>query len=459
MKKIFAFLFFVCITAFAVQAQTNRSTKVETPAQRDARMAWWREAKFGLFIHWGLYAIPAGPHAEWTLLYDKIPVADYKQYAAQFNPTNFNADAWVALAKAAGIKYMVITAKHHDGFAMYASKVNSFNVVEATPFKRDPLAELNAACQKAGIKLGFYYSQNQDWTAPGGSAASPHWDKAQDGDFKTYIETKALPQVTELLNNYQPAPAVLWYDTPNAGKNMTPEIAAEFVKVTDQHPNLIWNGRLGGGYAGDTKNPEQYIPPQGYPGMDWETCMTINDSWGYKKRDHNFKSTEMLLHNLIDIASKGGNYLLNVGPDATGVIPQTEQDRLRDIGQWLQVNGEAVYGTGPTPFSEPHGQFSDTKKDRYGKPEFIPVWDWRATTKPGKIYLEIFKWPTDGKFEVPGLQSKVEKAYLLAGHKKVKFEKTGSGVTLELPAQALDKIASVICLEIADTVANVSANK
>jgi len=452
---------FVCLAACAVQAQTNRSAKVETPAQRDARMAWWREAKFGLFIHWGLYAIPAGSHhAEWAMLYDKIPVADYKQYAAQFNPTNFNADAWVALAKAAGMKYMVITSKHHDGFAMYASKVNSFNVVEATPFKRDPLAELNTACQKAGIKLGFYYSQNQDWTAPGGSAASSHWDKAQDGDFKTYIETKALPQVKELLNNYQPAPAVLWYDTPNAGKNMTPEIAAEFVRVTDQHPNLIWNGRLGGGYAGDTKNPEQYIPPQGYPGADWETCMTINDSWGYKKSDLKFKSTETLLRNLIDIASKGGNYLLNVGPDATGVIPQTEQDRLLDLGQWLQANGEAIYGTGPTPFSEPHGQFSETEKEKNGKPKFITAWDWRATTKPGKIYVMIFDWPANGKFDLSGLRSKVTKAYLLADPKHdLEFEQTSVGVTLNLPTAAPDKIASVICVEIADQVAKVSANK
>ncbi len=242
--------------------------------------------------------------------------------------------------------------------------------------------------RKQGIKLGFYYSQDQDWTAPGASALktgnhpSPtyHWDKAQDGDFDTYLHTKAIPQIKELLTNYGDFPAVLWFDTPTA--NMTPARAAEIVALLNQHPNLIWNNRLGGGYKGDTETPEQYIPPQGFPGRDWESCMTINDTWGFKSYDTNFKSTATLLRNLIDIASKGGNYLLNIGPDSHGVVPAPEADRLREMGRWLAVNGEAIYGTQPTLFGAEAGAFSATEKDSRGNPRFIPAWDWRSTTAP-----------------------------------------------------------------------------
>ena len=218
--------------------------------------------------------------------YASIPVAEYRALALQFNPTSFSARDIVALAKAAGMKYIVITARHHDGFAMFDSKANSFNIVAATPFRRDPLRELAEECRKQGMKLGFYYSQDQDWTAPGGSAyktgnhdsATHHWDSAQDGDFDSYLHTKAIPQIKELLSQYAEFPVVIWFDTPTA--NMTPERAAEIVTLLNQHPNLIWNNRLGGTYQGDTETPEQYIPPQGFPGRDWESCMTINDTWG-----------------------------------------------------------------------------------------------------------------------------------------------------------------------------------
>jgi alpha-L-fucosidase len=275
-----------------------------------------------------------------------------------------------------------------------------------------------------------------------------HWDKAQDGDFATYVETKALPQVKELLTDYQPFPDVLWFDTPT--KEMTPALASQFVTLLNQHPNLIWNNRLGGGYHGDTETPEQHIPPQGYPGKDWETCMTINDTWGYKSYDTNFKSVDTLLRNLIDIASKGGNYLLNVGPDATGVIPQPEVDRLKAVGQWLQINGDAIYGCGPTAFGAECGAFSTTEKDKNGKPKFIESWNWRCTTKPGLVYLHIFNWPTSGMFALSGEKNKVTKAYLLSDpqHQPLTFEQTASDVTLHLSALAPDPIASVVVLEI-----------
>ncbi len=436
----------------------------ETAAQRDARMAWWREARFGMFIHWGLYSVPAGTWdgkqiprlGEWIMNNASIPVAEYKALAAKFNPVGFSAHDIVALAKSSGMKYIVITAKHHDGFAMFDSKANSFNIVAATPFKRDPLRELAEECRKQGIKLGFYYSQDQDWTAPGASAilrgnhdpVTHHWDKAQDGDFDTYLHTKAIPQIKELLSNYGEFPAVVWFDTPTA--NMTPERAAEIVALLNQHPNLIWNNRLGGGYKGDTETPEQFIPAQGYPGRDWEACMTINDTWGYKSYDTNFKSSEMLLRNLIDIASKGGNYLLNIGPDSQGVVPAPEVERLQAMGKWLAVNGEAIYGTGPTLFGAEAGAFSATEKDSKGAPKFIPAWEWRSTTKADRVYVEIFHWPGTS-FHLEKMPRKVTGAYLLAdpAKKRLKVSQTGSGVDIALPPAALDPIATVLVLETA----------
>jgi alpha-L-fucosidase len=434
----------------------------ETAAQHDARMTWWREARFGMFIHWGLYSIPAGTWngkqipslGEWIMNNASIPVADYKALASQFNPTGFSAHDIVALAKSAGMKYIVITAKHHDGFAMFDSKANPFNIVAATPFKRDPLRELARECKKQGIKLGFYYSQDQDWTAPGASAilraghdpATHHWDKAQDGDFDTYLHTKAIPQIKELLTNYGDFPAVVWFDTPTA--NMTPERAAEIVTLLNQHPDLIWNNRLGGTYKGDTETPEQFIPPQGFPGRDWESCMTINDTWGFKSYDTNFKSTETLIRNLVDIASKGGNYLLNIGPDSHGIVPAPEVDRLHEIGQWLQVNGEAIYNTQPTLFDVPTGTFSATEKDRRGRPVFTPNWNWRSTTAADNIYIAIFAWP-DGSFHLDKMPRKVTGAYLLAdpAHTPLKVTEQGNSLDVQLPAKPLDPIATVLVLK------------
>ena len=434
----------------------------ETPAQRDARMAWWRQARFGMFIHWGLYAVPAGNWqgkpidgiGEWIMYNAKIPVADYKKLAPQFDPTKFDAHAWVALAKAAGMKYIIITTKHHDGFAMFDSKASPFNIMDATPFKRDPLQELAVEAHKQGIKFGFYYSQDQDWSAAGGAALnfdashSGHWDSAQQGNFADYLHTKAIPQLKELLTHYQPAaPSVIWFDTPT--QDMTPQLASEIVTLLNQHPNLIWNNRLGGGYQGDTETPEQHVPAQGYPGRDWETCMTINDTWGYKSADTNFKSTQELIRTLVDVASKGGNLLLNVGPDAEGVIPAGEAERLQAIGTWLDVNGESIYGTGPTPFPGDHGKFS-TKEKTVGEnqPKWMPAWDWRATARPGKIYIHLLTWPGEA-FHLSGARVQIKKAYLLADpqHAPLKYMQKGQVLDLQLPGKPLDPNDTVVVLE------------
>ncbi len=433
----------IALAAFLLMSTGNSSLQAteggsipETKEQRDVRMAWWREAKFGMFIHWGLYSVPAGSWqgkpvsgiGEWIMHNGKISVADYKALASQFDPEKFDADTWVSVAKAAGMKYIVITAKHHDGFAMFKSEANPFNIVDATPFKRDPLKELAAACQRQGIKLGFYYSQDQDWTAPGGAALGGHWDKAgQDGDFASYLHTKAIPQLKELLANYQSAPAVIWFDTPTA--DMTPQLAQEIVALLKEHPELIWNNRLGGGEPGDTETPEQHIPPSGFPGRDWETCMTINGTWGYKKNDENWKSTDVLLHNLIDIASKGGNYLLNVGPTSEGIIPAPEVERLKQVGAWLKVNGEAIYGTQATPFKE--------------------AFPWgRVTQRGNRLYLHVFDWPKDGQLVLP-MKNGVSGVCLLADPgTRLKAVTGAGGVEITLPASVPDSVASVVAVDV-----------
>ena len=435
----------------------------ETPAQKDARMAWWRQARFGMFIHWGLYSVPAGTWdgkqiqslGEWIMNNASIPVADYKALAKQFNPTGFSAHDIVALAKSAGMKYIVITSKHHDGFAMFNSKANPFNIVAATPFHRDPLKELAEECRKQGIKLGFYYSQDQDWTAPGGAAAlrgthdpvTHHWDKAQDGDFDTYLHTKAIPQIKELLSNYGDFPAVVWFDTPTA--NMTPARAAEIVALVNQHPNLIWNNRLGGGYKGDTETPEQTIPAQGFPGRDWESCMTMNDTWGYKSYDTNFKSTETLLRNLIDIASKGGNYLLNIGPDSHGNVPQPEVRTA--CAPWASGSrSTAKPSTARSPRCSDPRQARSPPRRRIRRAS-------RSSSRPGSgaplhaptRFTSSSSPGPPASFHLDKVSRTVTRAYLLAdaAHTPLKFTQAAGAVDIQLPSAAPDPIASVVVLE------------
>lgn len=402
----------------------------------DPKMDWWKEAKFGMFIHWGLYAVPAGnwgdkklkagEYAEWIQSSLKIPVADYKPLASKFNPVKFNAEEWVLLAKEAGMKYMVLTAKHHEGFAMFKSS-DPFNIVDATPYGKDVVKALAEACKKHGMHFGLYYSQAQDWNHPGGSAMTGHWDKAQEGSFDEYLDQVAVPQVNEILSAYNPE--ILWWDTPT---DMNKERAAKFAPVLAKYPRLITNDRLGGDVEGDLNTPEQYIPATGIPGKNWESCMTMNGTWGYSTNDHNWKSTETLVRNLVDIASKGGNYLLNVGPDALGVIPEPSVERLKEVGKWMKVNGEAIYGVSASPFDD-------------------ILWGRTTQKKNGKntrLYLHIFDWP-EKELSIHGLQNKVVKAYPLAEPKKtIKTRRSDSDILINLNGVKQSDFATVIVLEI-----------
>lgn len=418
----------------AQNAKTAQTDNVPaTAAANSGKMDWWRKARFGMFIHWGVYSVPAGIYhgkptpglGEWIMQDDHIPRAEYATFAKEFNPTAYDPEAWVLLAKAAGMKYIVITAKHHDGFALFGTSASDWNIVQASPYGKDLLEPLVEACRKYHMKIGFYYSQANDWYNPGGAAAFGHWDSTQTTrSMDDYIDHVAVPEVREILTRYGDV-AELWWDVPT---DMTPERAAKFKPVIALQPNIITNDRLGGDVPGDITTPEQYVPATGIPGRDWETCMTINDTWGFKQNDTNWKSAAVLIGNLVEAASKGGNYLLNVGPDANGRLPLAIVDRLKAVGKWMDKYSESIYGTNASPFS------------------YLP-WG-RCTSKTDGnetiLYFHVFAWPKDGKLLIPGLESPMISASLLGNTQSIQSVQTPEGPVLQLPLQAPDPIVSVV---------------
>ena len=439
----------------------------ETKDHRDARMAWWREAKYGMFIHWGVYAIPA--QGEWHMCQAKVSLADYGKHVAAFNPVKFNATEWAAIAKNAGMKYVVLTAKHHDGFAMFDSKATDYDIMDATPFKRDVVRELADACRAAGLKFGIYYSHGQDWHHPGGGKLR-QWDPAQAGDSEKYVNTIAIPQVRELLNNYGPLDLVWWDSSVALWSPAHPQRAERLYQEFKPFPNLIINNRLYDSYRpkqmepeywnpvsplerfirGDYASPESTIPGPIPVGIDWESCLTINGMWGYKPKGERVMPPSEVVMSLVDIVSKGGNMLLNVGPDAEGVIPAAHVKNLQVAGEWLKANGEAIYGAGRTPFGEELGHHSAVLPSHFGERQFIPANEWRATTKPGKIYVHIFQWPKKGEFYLPTPATAIKSVSVLgdASGTPMKVTQKRDHVSIKLPFNAPDPIATVLCIEL-----------
>ena len=426
-----------------------------TPAEA-RRLAWFRDAKFGMFIHWGLYSVPAGEwegvtdYAEWFMMSTHMPARQYAQFASRFNPVRFDPRAWAHVAAAAGMKYVVLTSKHHDGFALWDTQQTDFNVVKATPFHRDVVREVADACRAEGLKFCLYYSDT-DWRNPDFPArynpAYFHGDPHLDADITKYLAFMKA-QLRELLTNYGPI-GILWFDNGGGfggydmGKVMHGQEIVDLVH--ELQPDCLVNNRAG--VPGDYGTPEQEIPPT-VLNDPWETCMTMNRHWGYNKNDNDWKSAESLIRNLVDIVSKGGNYLLNVGPTPEGVFPAPAVDRLDEMGQWLKVNGTAIYGAGPTPFGEELGAYSATEKDALGKPKFVPGDKWRFTTKPGKLYVILYQWPAS-PLELPPMKDKVIGASLLsAPSTPLTINRENGGMAVQLPGLAPDKVASVIALDL-----------
>jgi alpha-L-fucosidase len=439
-----AFFLLLLLSGLIAPAHADSASDIptETPKQHAARMEWWRDARFGMFIHWGLYSEAAGywngqPQSgagEWIMTDTRIPRAQYETLALHFDPIKFDADQWAETAHNAGMKYLVITSKHHEGFCMFKTTATDYNVVDATPWHKDPLEALSKACRRHGIKFCVYYSI-MDWHSPDQAPANP------DPEHPTYNPTSFVPnqkeayiqymetELKELITQYHPG--LIWFDGQwmNGWSDEDGQQLYRYLRTLD--PKLIINNRVKG--AGDYETPEQYIPPNGLPGRDWETCMTMNDTWGYKRDDNDWKSTQTLIRNIVDIASKGGNYLLNVGPTGEGLIPDASIERLSEIGNWMKVNGSAIYGTSAGPF---------TKQLPWG----------RCTSKTSghhtTLYLHVFDWPADGRLMVP-LSNKIKRASLLVDPSTPLRTETGTnGATIFLPAQAPDKISSTIVVKL-----------
>ena len=461
-EKSKVFLFFSTFACFTVwlafppnfcyllgQGNSHMQTRAQAE-NHAAKMEWFRRAKYGMFIHWGLYTLPGGEWkgreapfsadryrslAEWIMRNMRIPLAEYRTLAASFNPADFDARRWVQTAKECGMKYLVFTAKHHDGFSMFDTKHSDYNIVKATPFGRDAVCELADACKEAGLVFCVYYSQYQDWEDP--NAFGNTWDfpDEEKKDFAAYLENKVKPQLTELLSNYGKI-GFVWFDTPY---EMPKKYCEELVRlVRGLQPECLVNSRVGYGLGDFREMGDNGIPLVRYNG-DFQTPMTLNDSWGWSVRDDNWKSAATVQNMLMAICQKGGNFLLNVGPDGAGNIPRPSLDILRTVGAWLKTHGESIYETTAAP-DFPYQLF------------------WGGFTRKEKtLYLHVTKWPSfPHEIYVVGLETRVVKAYFLADGKDVEFVQIyESGrdehrLRVQLPKEPRDPLSTVVVLELAD---------
>ncbi|MEI7902409.1 MAG: alpha-L-fucosidase [bacterium] len=431
----------------------------ESGMTREQRIHWWREARFGMFIHWGLYAIPAGVwkdkvhptgYSEWIMFDEKIPAKEYALLAGKFNPVQFDAKVWVAIAKKAGMKYMVLTTKHHDGFNMFKSGLTPYNVADATPFGRDVTRELSEACRDSGIRFGCYYSIDRDWYRPQGPGnrykQNNVWDfpDSTKEDFDRYFAAFAKPQVEELLTRYRPD--ILWFD--EIDMKSEAQVEELYQSIRRLRPECVVNSRIKG-----CRFPEKIPPPHcdyistgdneiadKALGFEWENPGTLNTSYGYNQNDHNWVDAQEVVFRLVDIVSKGGNYLLNVGPTAEGLIPQPSVDRLMEVGKWLETNQEAIYGTMPwrvfhdgTPAAREAAPASE-------KSAGTPPVDIRFTAKGNTVYAVCLAWP-DKEVLVRALGKKglpdktISAVRMLGSSEPVRWRQTDDGLILSVPRE------------------------
>ncbi|MGJ5817250.1 alpha-L-fucosidase [Paludibaculum fermentans] len=398
------------------------------------RGQWLKDSRFAMFIHWGLYS-ELGGHwngkayygiSEWIMNRARIPAAEYEKVAQRFNPTAFDAQQWVRTAKAAGMRHIMITSKHHDGFAMFQSAASSYNIANASPFRRDPLKELSEACRAEGLRLGFYYSQSQDWHEK--DAVGNRWDFPTPGNFQHYLAGKAIPQIKELLNNYGPL-AGIWFDTPGP---ITPQQSKELVDlVHTAQPQCLVNSRIGNGLGDYDTLGDMEIPRAPRAGL-WETVDTHNDSWGYSSDDLNFKTARQIAERLVKVVSRGGVYMLNIGPDGAGRMPPQSLRMLQQVGAWVHTHEAAIHGAEPTPLG--------------------PLAWGECTRRGNTLYLHVFDWPANGKLVVPGLKSNVAGANLSNGA-KVLARSIPEGWELQLPDKRPAGLIPVVILETTGTLA------
>lgn len=430
--------YLLILLIFFIDSASSYANNTDIPAmdnKREELIQNWRDMGFGMFIHWGAYTQLAGKWngiegtkdlwGEWIMRRGRISIPEYEKAIKPFNPSKFNAHYWVKLAKDAGMKYMIITAKHHDGFAMYPSKASKYNIKDHCGFQRDPMKELAEECKKQGVGFGFYYSHRVDWHEPG----ADKYKGKNKGSIDEYWNKKVYPQVQELTTNYGPL-TVMWFDLNCNNANKVKKLRE---LVLANQPNCIINSRIGSG-MGDYKSQKDCYVPTAPNNSPWETHMTMNQHWAWYPQDIYFKDAKDIVHLLIAVRSMGGNFLLNIGPDRTGRIPFPEIVALEQVGKWMKKNGETIYGVEPSP---------------------LPIFPWgRCTRKGDTLYLHIFKWSSDGTLFVPGLLSDVKKVYPLNAPdcQAVTAQKVPFGVELKvdprkLPANSINDYASVLVVK------------
>ncbi len=403
------------------------------PAERLAARAWFRDAKFGMFIHWGVYSLLG--RGEWVMENQGIPVETYEWLASTFNPVKFDAQAWVSLAKAAGMRYITITARHHDGFSMFATRATRYNIVDWTPFKRDPLKELADECHRQGLKLFFYYSQ-LDWHHP------DYWPRGrtghktgrpEHGDWNRYLDFMDS-QLTELLTNYGPIGGI-WFDGMWDKPDADWRLPRTYALIHRLQPAalIVPNHHQAPLPGEDAQTFEQDLPGANTAGFNTreigtlplETSLTMNDSWGFNITDHDFKSTHDLVQYLVRAAGRDANLLLNIGPRPDGTIQPEALERLRQIGGWLATYGGSIYRTRGGP---------------------IAPRPWGVTTQRGDtVFVHVLDWP-DRVLALPALDARIVRAHMLAGGEGVAVRQSPSGVALTLPASDAGEPDRVVVL-------------